>query len=282
MRMKRREATRQNHVTATIDTKRKGKHRVSKGSSVPVPSGPLNSRKQNTPLAAQTKLPEAMPPTSVATNQGKPPTATRRDTVEVKAGRKQIEKRSSSFVGLGSISPSKQTKRQTAQTSKARNRLQIAEAPRSSPSTDKIPHKQVFRRKGSAGLHQPSDRELASRPDNRLCIHCHGYVHKDRLSDHLKKKHGMSAQDVELAVAAANPKPTDQTLLKRQISPPMRIAGKTEPKRKVETPYARKRREMKEAFRDIDRLNFPPGARLTSNLSGRLPRGGGFMSSKTR
>ncbi|MGI4830272.1 MAG: hypothetical protein ACRYFU_19020 [Janthinobacterium lividum] len=102
------------------------------------------------------------------------------------------------------------------------------------------------------------------------------------MSDHLKKKHGMSAQDVELAVAAANPKPTDQTLLKRQISPPMRIAGKTEPKRKVETPYARKRREMKEAFRDIDRLNFPPGARLTSNLSGRLPRGGGFMSSKTR
>ena len=92
----------------------------------------------------------------------------------------------------------------------------------------------------------------------------------------------MSEQDVVLAFAAANPVPTLHTSPKVRITALAGSAAMHEPKLKVETPYAQKRREMKEAFREIDRLNFPPGARLTSNSSGRLPRGGGFMSGKTR
>jgi hypothetical protein len=40
--------------------------------------------------------------------------------------------------------------------------------------------------------------------------------------------------------------------------------------------------ETKALFRDIDNCNFPPGARLTSNLSGRWSRGGGWMSNRRR
>jgi hypothetical protein len=128
----------------------------------------------------------------------------------------------------------------------------------------------------STGQHYPTDKVLAGRPDNRRCIHCNEYLHKDRLADHFRKSHGMLLKDVLLAVAAASRKPTNVTLPKWKSTPVVLMPEK------VETPYAKKRREMKEAFREIDRSNFPPGGRLTSNFSGRLPRGGGFMSNRSK
>ena len=278
-------------MKSTIYTKRKSKDRVSKGSTVPVPLGrPLDPKKQNRPLMVQTKdargprsskFAGPMLPTSVANNQGKPLIASRRDPEEVEAGGKPMEKRSLLLLGPGSITPSNQTKRQIAQTVKVRKTSQVPTISRPSPQpTGKIAQKKASRRKASTGLGQPSEQELANRPDNRLCILCPGYVHKDRLCDHFRTKHGMSEQDVVLAFAAANPVPKSHTSPKVRITAPARSAAMPEPKRKVETTYAQMRQEMKEASREIDRRNFPPGARLTSNSSDSLPSGGGIMSKK--
>lgn len=271
MRLKRREATRRNHVTATIRPKRNNKHIVLKGSGVLACSGPLNPKTQNKGLATPTKK------TKEPWNS-KPPVPTPLPGQVQKT--KRMEKRLSFPIGFDSNTPSHQIKRQTAQASKSHQAAQTIDTARSSAQS--TGQTKLSTREAPYGLHHPSDKELASRPDNRLCVHCNGYVHKDRLSDHFKKKHGLPMQDAVLAVAAATPKPTAHTGIKWRISSPVGISEKTEPKRKVETTYAQKRREMKETFREIDRLNFPPGARLTSNSSGSLPRGGGFMSKKTK
>lgn len=40
--------------------------------------------------------------------------------------------------------------------------------------------------------------------------------------------------------------------------------------------------EQPNLLREIDRANFPPGTRLTSNSANKIPRGGGFMSNRRK
>jgi hypothetical protein len=122
----------------------------------------------------------------------------------------------------------------------------------------------------------PTRKALASRPDNRQCDYCKQYVHKTLLAAHLQKKHGIFIKTVTAAAVAA------MHIQPLTVAPKVKSAQAFTKKAKTESPSERKRREKKELFREIDRMNFPPGARLTTNSSGRIPRGGGFMSDRSK
>ena len=92
----------------------------------------------------------------------------------------------------------------------------------------------------------------------------------------------MSPQQAQLAADACKGLKAPQTKTTSQAVAHVENRPKPNVQVKVESEHAKKKREMKELFRDIDRKNFPPGARLTSNFAGHISRGGGFMSERSK
>ena len=90
---------------------------------------------------------------------------------------------------------------------------------------------------------------------NHWCAKCKKWVHKRLIAEHEQKRHANSL--------AAMPKYVRQEFLAAQ-----------EREKKVQ--------EQKTLLKEIDRANFPPGTRLTSNLAYKIPRGGGFMSNRRK
>jgi hypothetical protein len=165
--------------------------------------------------------------------------------------------------------------------------------------------KGLKKRTGVLRISEPRERTLAQRPDNRWCEHCKRWIHKDLLTPHLKKKHGIASEkpvthgEKNASIATSQRAARPQSVVKvpdqgkvRSLGPdtaqkPSKntgLSGKITPKKKkaIELAFRNQREKMKELFRKIDRKNFPPGSRLTSNASGRSDKGGGFMSNRKK
>jgi len=83
----------------------------------------------------------------------------------------------------------------------------------------------------------PKAGTLAKRPNNRWCEHCRQWVHKDRLAQHSKSKHGIVVEATTAPMASTPDTTANNAAVlstKRQVKP-------EKPKKKnfLEPPYER-------------------------------------------
>src|SRR3977135_167293 len=101
--------------------------------------------------------------------------------------------------------------------------------------------------RGTLRPKEPTERELASRPDNPKCLHCGRYIHKYLMAEHLQKKHRISAEEARsIADALIRPRTVVHDIPKRNIQ-----TFSLQKKNPSISSVADKRRMMKELFRDI-------------------------------
>ena len=122
----------------------------------------------------------------------------------------------------------------------------------------------------------------------RVCPICKARVKESRLKKHCFHVHRVTVGQWNDYEAGSLP------IIGTELQRPKTIAPRAPKKRKstgrntskkakkIDTKLAKDRKKMKELFRDIDAWNFPRGAQLTSNSSGRIGRGGGFMSNRRK